>query len=190
MLEFIIPTYNNTSSLMCMISSLTAQTNPNWKAHVVADCPPKNTLDKIIEYFKEDSRIKFTELDKRYNDFGDTPRAYGLQNSEAEFVIMTGDDNYYVPTFVNEFINVIEKDTNFVYCNMVLDHVKKIYVPVKTKIELGFIDTGCYASRTEMAKEIGVELKYNKYADWVFADKFTKKFGGVKHIDKILYVHN
>jgi glycosyltransferase involved in cell wall biosynthesis len=189
-IEFVIPTYNQPDHLMCIISSIRAQTKDAWKVHVVADCPPAGTLDKIIDYFKEDSRIKFTILDKRYNDFGDTPRNYGLQNATEEWVVMTGEDNYYAPLFVENFLEMATKDVNFVYCNMVLDTKDKKYIPIDTSLNLGYIDTGCFMTRTELAKQIMLEPKYVGYADWVFADKYTKKFDGVNKTKKVLYVHN
>jgi glycosyltransferase involved in cell wall biosynthesis len=188
--EFIIPTYNNPDHLMCIISSIRAQTKDAWKVHVVADCPPVGTLNKIMDYFKEDDRIKFTILNKRYNDFGDSPRNYGIEKATEEWIVMTGEDNYYAPIFVEEILSLVDDKTNFIYCNMILDHKKKIYVPVNTRIELGFIDTGCYAVKSNLAKEIKLEPQYVGYADWVFADKYTKKFGGIKHTKKMLYVHN
>ena len=36
-IEFVIPTYNRPKEIMVILSSLVAQTNPNWKAHVVID---------------------------------------------------------------------------------------------------------------------------------------------------------
>jgi hypothetical protein len=62
---------------------------------------------------------------------------------------------------------------------------------MRCRIELGFIDIGCFMVRPELAKQIGIEVKYKEVADGVLADKYIKRFGGnVKQILKILYVHN
>lgn len=190
-IEFIIPTYERVNHLMCIISSIAAQTNPNWKIHVVSDASPNGALDKIIDYWKHDNRIKFTVLKERYNDWGHTPRNIGLSESKEEWVVMSGEDNYYTPIFVEEFLKEADKATNFVFCNMVTNFNKNQYVPMQTKIELGAIDIGCFMVRPELAKQIGIEIKYKEIADGVLADKYIKKFGGIfKHINKILYVHN
>jgi glycosyltransferase involved in cell wall biosynthesis len=191
-IEFIIPTYERTDHLMCVISSIKAQTNPNWKIHVVADCPPsKVELSKVVDYFKDDSRIRFTILSKRSNDWGHTPRNFGLTFSKEEWVVMTGEDNYYTPIFVEEFLKEADKETNFVFCNMVTNYNNNQYAPMRCRIELGYIDIGCFMVRPELAKQIGIEVKYKELADGVLADKYIKRFEGkVKQILKILYVHN
>jgi glycosyltransferase involved in cell wall biosynthesis len=191
-IEFIIPTYDRIDHLMCVISSIKAQTSPNWTIHVVADCPPVEVeLGKIAMYFENDKRIKFTVLENRSNDFGHTPRNFGLNHSKEEWVVMTGEDNYYAPIFVEEFLKEQDKETNFVFCNMVTNFTNNQYIPMQCKIELGFIDIGCFMVRPELAKQIGIETKYKEVADGVLADKYIKKFGGkVKQILKVLYVHN
>jgi glycosyltransferase involved in cell wall biosynthesis len=193
-IDFIVPTYNRTDHLMCIISSIVAQTNPNWRIHVVADNPPDNIVEKLNEiagYYAYEPRIRFSVMEKRFNDFGHTPRNYGLINSEEEFVVMTGEDNYYVPTFVQEFLDAVNDDVDLVFCNMVLNGPQNQYVPIKCQIKYGKIDMGCFMSRTELGKQILLKTNINE-ADWVYVVDYLNKFndGKVVHIDKILYVHN
>jgi glycosyltransferase involved in cell wall biosynthesis len=89
-LEFIIPTYDRVHHLMAIISSIFSQTNPNWFIHVIADCPPKGTLDKVMNFYKDSKKIKFTILNKRYNDWGHTPRNIGLQMANEEWLLKIG----------------------------------------------------------------------------------------------------
>jgi hypothetical protein len=105
---------------------------------------------------------------------------------------MTGDDNYYVPKFLEYFTETILNNDKcgFVYCNMVHDH--KRYQVIDSKIERKFIDIGNFISKTELAKTIG--FKYRDYgADWYYINayhnKYKNKYDFIK-IDKILYVHN
>lgn len=190
-IEFIIPTYNRIDHLMCVISSIVAQTNPNWKIRVISDASPEGTLDKIMDYWKSEDRISFTILKERHNDWGHTPRNIGLNESKEEWVVMSGEDNYYTPLFVEEFLKEADKDTNFVFCNIVTNYNNQQYIPMQCRLELGFIDIGCYMVRPELARQIGLELKYKEVADGVLAGKYVKKFGGkIKKINKILYVHN
>jgi glycosyltransferase involved in cell wall biosynthesis len=190
-IEFIIPTYTRVNHLMCIISSIAAQTSPNWKIHVISDASPDGILNKIIDFWNYDERIKFTILDKRSNDWGHTPRNFGLNESKQEWVVMSGEDNYYAPIFVEEFLKEVDDKTNFIFCNMVTNYNNQQYIPMQCKIELGFIDIGCFMVRPELAKQIGIEVKYKEIADGVLADKYVKKFGGkIKQILKVLYVHN
>ena len=104
-----------------MIASLIAQTNPSWRANVVIDNPEDVDNVKLVESFADD-RIRWTKMDKRYNDWGHTPREFGKQMSECQYVIMTGDDNYYTPNFVHELELRTESNPGMVYWDMVHSH--------------------------------------------------------------------
>jgi glycosyltransferase involved in cell wall biosynthesis len=192
-IEFIIPTHSRTDLLMTCISSIVGQTNPNWKIHIVADGPTdevKEKLSSIAGYYENESRIRWTILDKRYNDWGHTPRNIGLEQATEEWVVMTGEDNYYCPEFVNEMLQV-SKEQHFVYCNMVHNWVNKEYVGISTALSLGRIDIGCFMVRTNMGNKIKLNIK-EEWADWYYVEEFIKKYPNAKVIklNKILYVHN
>jgi len=180
--------------LMTCISSIVAQTNPNWTIHVVADCPPEDVQIKIANiavYYESDDRIKFSVLDKRYNDWGHTPRNYGLEKATEEWLVMTGEDNYYAPTFVDNFLSVVRDDVNFVFCNMVHNWVKDDYIPVNCDIEYGKIDIGNFMTRTFNAQKLRLKSDINQ-ADYYFVEEYLARFNEAQiiKIDKILYVHN
>jgi glycosyltransferase involved in cell wall biosynthesis len=191
-IEFIIPTYNRVSHLITMLGSLQSQSNPNWTAHVVADCPEddiQETMKTIIAFFN-DPRIKLTILPERYNDWGHTPRQHGLDNATEEWVIMTGEDNYYVPEFVDIMLEE-SKNQHFVYCDMVHNWINRDYIPLQSKLELGRIDIGSFMCKTNMAQKIKLK-KEHEWADWFFVQDFQKKYkiAKFKKVNKILYVHN
>lgn len=193
-IEFIIPTYSRTDLLMTCISSIVAQTNPNWTIHVVADCPPEEEqlrIANIAAYYDGDDRIKFSVLDKRYNDWGHTPRNYGLQKATEEWVVMTGEDNYYAPTFVENFLSVVRDDVNFVFCHMVHNWSNDNYIPVQCDIEYGKIDIGNFMTRTFNAQKLKLKTDIEQ-ADYFFVEEYLARFteGQIIKIDKILYVHN
>jgi glycosyltransferase involved in cell wall biosynthesis len=191
-IEFIIPTYARVNHLITMIGSLMAQSNPNWKAHVIADCPPEEIQDAmrtIVEFFNDD-RIKLTILPERHNDWGHTPRQYGLDNATEEWVVMTGEDNYYVPHFVDIMLEE-SKNQHFVYCDMVHNWTNKQYIPILSKLQLGKIDIGSFMTKTNMAQKIKLK-KEHEWADWFFVQEFQNKYKVAKYkkINRILYVHN
>jgi glycosyltransferase involved in cell wall biosynthesis len=192
-IEFIVPTYNRPHHLMCLLNSLCAQTSDEWVAHVIADSPPQGTLDKIIKYFKDDERIKFTILQERHNDWGHTPRNIGLEMANEEWVIMTGEDNYYVPKFVEIFLDAAKKSENatFIFCNMVHNWVNYEYIHINSELKYGKIDIGNFITKTELAKQIKIDPTFAQ-SDWKFVVEYFNKFisGNVIHIPKTLYVHN
>ena len=191
-IEFVIPTYNRTEHLFTIVCSIMSQTNQNWKIHIVGDNIPQDNLDRLKSFLNviDDDRIKFTNLPVRYNDWGHTPRNYGLQESTEEWTIMTGEDNYYVPTFVENMLNM-GKDKHFVFCSMVHNWISDEYIPVDCKIEFGRIDIGCYMFKTNMGKKITLDTTYAQ-SDWKFIEDYFNKFPVAKvgKVNKILYVHN
>lgn len=191
-IEFIIPTYNRVTHLITLLGSLQSQSNPNWTAHVVADCPEdeiQEQLKTVIAFFN-DPRLKLTILPERHNDWGHTPRQHGLDNATEEWVIMTGEDNYYVPEFVDIMLEE-GKNNHFVYCDMVHNWVNRDYIPIQSRIELGRIDIGNFMTKTNMAKKIKLKNKH-EWADWYFIQDFKDKYKIAKYkkVNKVLYVHN
>jgi glycosyltransferase involved in cell wall biosynthesis len=192
-IEFIIPTYNRPDFLMCTINSIVAQRSSDWKIHVVADCPPEGTLDKIMNYFEGDDRIKFTILPERYNDWGHTPRNYGMQHATEDWVVMTGEDNYYTPVFVDHFLGAVKErpGANFVFCNMVHNWTDFQYYAIDCFPKKYQIDIGNFMVKRKYGKKIKIDVT-NITADGDYVEEYLKKFpnGEVLKINKVLYVHN
>ncbi len=187
LVDFIIPTYNRPAPLKCMLASLVAQTNPDWGAHVVIDNPEDENNVKLVESFN-DPRIRWSKMDKRYNDWGHTPREYGKQKSEAKYIIMTGDDNYYTPNFLQEISVLCNVEVGMVYWDMVHSHYNYAYF--KCVPAGGQIDMGAFATRRDLAQQI--ELGTDYAADGWFVEQFKQKFPieNISKINKVLFVHN
>jgi glycosyltransferase involved in cell wall biosynthesis len=195
MIEFIIPTYNRPYQLLTIIGSILSQTNPNWKIHVVADAVYPE-YENIKNFFSKNEKIKFSELSGPNNDWGHTPRIYGLENATEEWIVMSGDDNYYTPNFVELFLSKIDENTNFIYCDMLHNHDTfhtSSYKYFESKPMTNFIDIGNFASRTEMAKKISFN-RGSYGADGEFVESYINTFctqkQNIKKINKALYIHN
>lgn len=190
-IEFIIPTYSRKDHLMCIINSIVAQRSDRWKVHVVADCPPDGTLEKIINYFDGEERIKFTILPERYNDWGHTPRNYGVENATEDWVVMTGEDNYYTPIFVDNFLSAVTPKVGMVFCNMVHNWTNHQYFAIDSEPEYGKIDIGNFMIRRKLAQQMKLNPQIAQ-ADGLYVEEFKVKFPEQKiiKIPKLLYVHN
>lgn len=188
-IEFIIPTWERPEELKVILQSLMVQTNPNWKAHVVID-GLTNDYRGVKDLYQNEERVKFSHVDGPNNDWGHTARNYGLDNATEEFIVMSGDDNYYVPTFVYNFLEEAKQGRDLVYCDMVHDLKHDGYQPIKSKIAEGFIDIGNFMTRRSIIGDL--RLITNSYqADFKFVNYINKhKTSKVGKINKVLYVHN
>ena len=187
LVEFIIPTYNRHEPLICMLASLTAQTDADWSAHVVIDDTESERISDIVKSFN-DPRIYCTFMNKRYNDWGHTLRERGKQMSDAQYIIMTGDDNYYTPNFVAELRTATANSPGFIYWDMVHSHYNYEYF--KCHPHTNQIDMGAFATRRDLAQQIDLGVQYD--ADGWFVEQFKKKFTQKEmfKINKVLFVHN
>jgi len=188
-IEFIIPTWERPEDLKLILQSLMVQTNPNWTAHVVID-GLTNDYREVKDLYQEESRVHFSHVDGPNNDWGHTARNYGLDHAQEEWIVMTGDDNYYIPTFVDNFLTEGELGRDLVYCDLLHDMKRDSYQPIKSKIAEGFIDIGNFMTRKTIIGDL--RLITNSYqADFKFVNYINKyKTSKVGKINKILYVHN
>jgi hypothetical protein len=171
-----------------MLASLVAQTDGDWGANVVID--GTDHLDEILDIINmfKDSRITHTVTDKRYNDWGHTPREMGKQMSTADYIIMTGDDNYYTPNFIKDIRILCEMKVGMVYWDMVHSHYDYAYF--KCVPAGGQIDMGAFATRRDLAQQIPLGIMYD--ADGRFVESFKARFPteNIAKVNKILFVHN
>ena len=186
--EFIVPTFDRKFPLLSMLSSLAAQTDNDWGAHILVDG------DKI-EDFRHDfmsilnlPNIRLHHTKKRFNDWGHSLRIIGKEDSEADYIIMTGDDNYYTPNLVEELRKVSYAKPALIYWDMVHSHYNYQYF--KCYPAYNQIDMGAFATRNDIAKQVCLNTTYA--ADGEFIRDITIKFPEEKiiKIDKVLFVHN
>jgi hypothetical protein len=187
LVEIIIPTYDRPAQLISMLSSLIVQTDPGWGAHVIIDNLDGDHVIKIVESFG-DTRIKWTKLTERYNDWGHTPREVGKQQSEADYIIMSGDDNYYVPVLVEEIRRATLDKPGMVYWDMVHSHYNYGYF--KCAPAICQIDMGSFATRRDVAQSIKLGTGFAADGEYVEEFKVKNPLERIVKIEKVLFVHN
>ena len=193
LVEFILPTFDRIDPLRVCLSSLKAQTNPDWMATVVIDDNGYFGHENAINIIRELNatgipKIQYFLSGKRYNDWGHTPRELGKQASTANYICMGGDDNYYTPNFVEELYKATGDKPGMVYWDMVHSHYDYSYF--KCSPNFNQIDMGAFATRVDLAQQIPLGTEYA--ADGLFIEEFKKRFPyeEIVKIDKVLFIHN
>jgi glycosyltransferase involved in cell wall biosynthesis len=185
--------YERPISLRILIDCFLMQTIPNWELIVVHDGVASPDVHKTISLYN-DSRIQYRESPKRYGVYGHPNRKIFLSEltgDKEEFIILTNDDNYYVPIMAIEVLTKCKPDVGMVYFDTVHSHF--LYNVLKTQIKVDMIDVGSFAVRADVAKAVGfTNFAFN--GDGYYAcdcAKYCKEHGlRTEYIPKPLFVHN
>jgi len=197
--DFIIPTYNRCDQIGCILYSLISQYDTDWSAQVIIDDIENNKLVNTINNIN-DARISYCFTGTRFNNWGHTPREIGKQKSTSQYIIMTGDDNYYAPVLVSELKKVAENNNYppVIYWDMI--HNYWDYSGRPSLLCEGSIDMGAFATRRDLAQQIKLPTTYCADAEFIeiLKDSLKKQQGenvyseekNFIHIQKTLFIHN
>ena len=191
-LHVICVAYKRIIPLRVLVDSFLLQTNPNWILYVVHDGKMPNGVKDVSKLYTDD-RISFIETDKRKGFYGHINRRMMLDTLPScdDYVLMTNDDNYYTPMFVEFILEAGGEDVGVIYCDTIHSHFQYDYH--KSSLRQNGIDMGAFIVKLDVAKCTGFNnLDYS--ADGIFAGDCleTCNENGLKttHIKKGLFIHN
>jgi hypothetical protein len=197
-LEIICVSYKRPIKLHCFLLSLACQTSNNFKVRVIHDGPDVETRKVIAMLNREypHLNLSYEETSKRYNDYGHTLRDMGLKTSESKNILLTNDDNYYVPIFIEEIsMEIIDKKADIVFFDMVHSHkINELPNPIGyqtliTEPRLNRIDMGSFVFNGKIGREVGFNDR-SFAADGMFFEELLSKTDKISKISKVLFVHN
>lgn len=200
MIHVIAVAYNRLVPLRILIDSFLVQTDNRWKLNIIYDgLPPQEIMELIRSYtqpfYSRNANIDFEWTNKRNGNYGHPNRRMMLDKLVGEpgdFVLMTNDDNYYVPTFVAQMMEHT-KDNNcgIVYCDTVHSHFGHS-LHSSSLVEYG-IDMGAFIVRYNIAKAVRF-IHEDFSADGKYAQECSRYCGMngliVTHIQRPLFIHN
>ena len=193
MIHCICVAYERPLRLEILIRSFIVQTSSRWMLHIVYDGPVPEKITDIVQPLMSDGRIRFYQSEERNQKYGHPNRRMMLQKIETkkgDFILMTNDDNYYVPKFVEYFLKSIKPNVGMIYCNTLRNFEYEVHNSV---IGSGGIDMGAFIVREDIAKKTG--FNYDTVcADGIYAHQCNEackkeKLIAVK-IEKPLFIHN
>lgn len=185
--------YERPMPLRILCDCFLVQTNPNWELHIIHD---GLASAEVRQSMREglDERITFSESKTKYGNYGHPNRKAMLQSVKAEegdFILITNDDNYYVPKFVEYMLGACVANVGMVYCDTLHSYLH--YGVHHSELKEEGIDMGAFIVRADVAKEVGFN-HYHFSADGAYAEeclaKCREKNMGIAYIAKPLFVHN
>lgn len=191
-IHVICTVYKRWQTLRLLIDCFMVQTIPNWKLHIVHDGEATQEVRDVVAMFK-DSRISLTETKERRQMYGHPNRRDMLQSIVGEkddFVLITNDDNIYLPVFVEYFLKECRLNTGMVYCDTI--HSILNYGVLQTKIKENYIDMGSFMVSLSVAKKVGFNHVHFS-ADGRYAEECLHECNRqglvATYIPKPLFVH-
>ena len=198
-LTIVVVTYRQPAALECLLSSLCCQTLQNFEVLVIHDGPDAETREVVERFAARSMRYRYMETPTRFNDYGHSLRAIGIEAATGDFLLIANGDNYYTPRFT-EFVfeAVARHDLDVALWNFVHSHNRpgglnlKSYSPFDVYPARLMCDIGSVLVRTELAKKVGFADRSHD-ADATYLEDLLALPGvslRIGKIEKTLMVHN
>jgi|LauGreDrversion4_1035100.scaffolds.fasta_scaffold134462_2 hypothetical protein len=194
-----IVSYKRERQLRVLLSSLDAQNLINFKVILIHDGPREETKELIKSFSPRLSfELEFIETPIRFNDYGHSLRQMIIDKCDSEYLLLTNDDNYYVPIFTEEMVGTLQAEKlDVLICNMVHSHVFPDlpnpfgYQVLEAEPKRRRIDIGCFVFKTNLGKKAGWQDKGFE-GDATFFEDLSGQYPKVSigKINKVLFVHN
>lgn len=190
-LKVLVVAYQRVLPLQIMIDCFLVQTDPRWEMHIIHDGP---ALEEVRNIIPDDPRVNFYETKQRMKRWGHPNRRYLLNNVPAkldDFILITNDDNYYVPTYVQYMRAEAKTGVGIVYSDCLHNYYS--YNILKSKMQTNHIDMGSFIVRQDVAKAVGFTSDAF-HADGIYAEACAGYCNShslsIKYIPKSLFIHN
>lgn len=199
-IEVICVAYRRYGPLKILVQSFLNQTSGNWKLTVCHDGPDVE-FDRVMREFAAggDQRISYAHTPQRYNDWGHSLRAEGLRRATGDYVLLTNDDNYYVPRFA-EFVTeaILAHAPDVVHFDMIHSHDRPggrpqpAYSYFPTVFKRLNLDIGAAVVRGDLARAAGFRDRTHDGDATYFED--VQRMAGrplnICKLNRVLFVHN
>ena len=189
-LTIVVATYQQEAALDCLLKSLACQTLQNFKVLVIHDGPSQATPPVVNACaLAHPGAFEYLETPNRYNDFGHSLRAIGIERTNTEFILLTNGDNYYTPRFVEFMFEAIDQHgLDIVFCDMIYSYT---YGLLRTRPLRNYIDMGCFIAKADAAKAVGFRDRTFTGDATYFEDLLNfLPAATVGKVGKVLMVHN
>ena len=106
--SIITPSYNCIRYIGETIESIQNQTYDNWELLITDDCSSDGTFDLILQYAKEDERIKCFSLAK--NSGAGVARNNSIKMAKGKYIAFCDSDDRWLPTKLEKQLKLMEEN--------------------------------------------------------------------------------
>ena len=182
-----------------LVHSFLTQTIQNFKLIILHDGYDEE-MHQVLDEFKcrypDVIEYRFSEI--RHNDWGHSLRDMGIQIAQQEYLLITNDDNYYCPIFLESMFRALEvNNADIVMCDMIHSHSNPggrpqlPYSLFQTAPKRLSVDIGCFIVKTELAKKVGFRDRGHDGDATYLEDLIgAKKDIRIAKVNQVLFVHN
>lgn len=196
-----VVSYQRVTALNCLLNCLANQTEQNFDVCITHDDFHYGTLDMVQHWAQRhhiQTTLKFTR--ERMNQWGHPMRAKVIEECAHDYMLLTNDDNYYVPVFTQIMMhNLISQDAHMVMCDMIHSHnnpgsrQQPPYSLFVTEPRCMHCDIGCFIIDTKLAQQVGFHNCEISWADGLFVDavmQLNSPTTKCVKVPQVLFVHN
>lgn len=192
--KVIVVAYKRLVPLRILMDSFLVQTSPKWELHIVHDGNPPGNITRMMDEYVKDERIFFFQSKDRMGKWGHPNRRQMLEKisvGEGDYIVITNDDNYYVPHFIDKLRGQMCNRVGIIYYDML--HNYYAYEKFETSMAINHIDMGSFAVKADVAKKVGFKsLKFE--ADGIYASECAGYCRAnsleIVKVPGVLFVHN
>jgi hypothetical protein len=199
-IDVICVAYKRCGPLKVLVQCFLNQVAANWKLTVYHDGYDQD-FERLMQLFVAEApdKISYAFSKTRHNDWGHSLREEGLKHLTSDYVLITNDDNYYVPVFISSVTQAIQAtDPDIVLFDMIHSHDHPGGLPLpaysyfQTEYKRHRIDIGAAVVRSSLAVKAGFRDKSHDGDATYFEDVAGVKGSDLKvcKIKQVLFVHN
>lgn len=194
-----VVSHQRVKALTCLLNSLALQTEHNFDVCITHDHAHDATHDAVAAWAQTtqiNTTLKFTS--ERMHMWGHPMRARMITECDHDYVLLTNDDNYYVPPFTHIMMHTIwESNADMVMCDMIHSHdnpgitKQPPYNLFVTQPKLMHCDVGCLITKTKVAQTAGFTHCDHSHADGLFVERIMQMPNITwRKVPQVLFVHN
>jgi predicted protein tyrosine phosphatase len=153
----------------------------NWELVFVTDGPNPGAHD-VLAWLRDD-RIRLIETDTALGRWGHPHRQKGIDAATGELIGLSNDDNYYVPGYLEQMVNALERDgAELAMCAML--HSYWGWRPLAAGH-----DVGSWIARLDLVRRVPWSGD-NFFYDAKYLDQMKRAAKKVAVVDRALFIHN